>query len=461
MRKEIVDEIGHPAVALYDTVIVGAGIAGLSAARLLARDGRSVLVLEARDRIGGRVWTSRSDGDVLDLGASWIHGVDGNPLADAVAAYGIDTTEFTVGSYQPDGRPIAYYSPDATRLGDESVALFASDVHAFGERYAGVASRADPRTSFGEVAEAVFAQLDWDDNRIDRVREFVRHRTEEQAGAWIDELDAHGLDDDAIEGDEVVFPHGYDELALRLADGLDIRLEHVVTQVRWSRNAGVTIVTDRGTFTAARAVITVPVGVLKSSEFVFDPPLPDRIADALEGLEMNAFEKVFLRFPRMFWDEDVYAIRRQGETARWWHSWYDVTPLQGPPTLLTFAAGPSAQETRTWSDSRIAESVLEALREIYGDRVLTPDRVHVTRWQDDRYSRGSYSYMTVGSHASDHDALAAPVDGVLHLAGEATWTDDPATVTAALCSGHRAAEHILGRAVQFHEIWESPESESN
>ena len=164
---------------------------------------------------------------------------------------------------------------------------------------------------------------------------------------------------------------------------------------------------------------------------------------------MNNFEKVFLRFPTRFWDENVYAIRQQGGAGKWWHSWYDLTDLHGVPRLLTFAAGPSALETRTWSDDEIAASVLDALRGLYGDRVEQPDDVLVTRWQDDPYSHGSYAYMTPGSMPEDHDLLATPVENVLHFAGEATWTDDPATVTAALRSGHRAAEKILGVALPF------------
>ena len=86
-----------------DTIVIGAGMAGLTAARLLARAGRRVVVLEARDRVGGRVWTERGDGLVTDLGASWIHGVTGSPVAEAAEAFGMRTVEFTVGGYQPDG----------------------------------------------------------------------------------------------------------------------------------------------------------------------------------------------------------------------------------------------------------------------------------------------------------------------------------------------------------------------
>ncbi|MFI8566046.1 flavin monoamine oxidase family protein [Rhodococcus sp. NPDC078407] len=437
----------------FDTIVVGAGISGSTAARILQRAGQRVAVLEARDRVGGRVWTVSTDvEDTQDVGASWVHGIDNNPLADAVRAFGIRTTEFTVGSYQPDGRPIAYYSPTGTRLSESAAARFAADVHDFDARFARVIAESPPLTSFGDAVEATLTELDWDNDRLDRVREFLAHRAEEQLGVAQGDLDAHGLDDDAIDGDEVVFPDGYGELAACLAEGLDVRLEHVVTQVRWDPD-GVALRIGSQWFSADRAVVTVPVGVLKSSDFVIEPPLPEPVSGALDRLAMNAFEKVFLQFPIKFWDENVYAIRRQGEAGRWWHSWYDVT-LDGHPTLLTFAAGPCAQQTREWSDERISDSVLEALRGVYGHRVVPPDSVYVTRWQDDPFSYGSYSYMTVGSRSRDHDDLATPIGGVLHLAGEATWTDDPATVTAAMKSGHRVAERILERSVPFGEIWE-------
>ena len=168
---------------------------------------------------------------------------------------------------------------------------------------------------------------------------------------------------------------------------------------------------------------------------------------------MNAFEKVFLRFPEQFWPEGVYALRRQGEAADEWHSWYDLTRLHDEPTLLTFAAGPWAREIRGWSDERIVASVMDALRGIFGEGIPQPVASLVTRWQDDPYTLGSYAYMTVGSETADHDAIATPLaGGALQLAGEATWTDDPATVTAALMSGMRAASRILGREIRVAEL---------
>lgn len=435
-----------------DTLIVGAGISGLTAARLLADAGRGVVVLEARDRIGGRVHTSRVDGRITDLGASWIHGIDDGPVWAATQDLGMRAAEFTVGSYQAGGRPIAYYGPDGVRLSDEQAAAFVEDVRSVDERLAVLLASVAPGTSYAELADRALGAVDWTPDRIERVREFLQHRTEEQYGVWIADMDAHGLDDDQTNGDEVVFADGYDQLATGLAIGLDIRLGEVVTRIDWS-TGGARVSTAGLSLDARHVVVTVPVGVLQSDDLVISPALPAPTTAALSNLAMNDFEKVFLRFDERFWDPDVYAVRRQGPAARWWHSFYDLTRLHGEPTLLTFAAGPCAQAVRSWSDDQIAHSVLSSLREIYGDSVSSPDHVDVTRWRDDEFAKGSYAYLRVGGSPADHDTLATPIgDGVLQLAGEATWTDDPATVTAAMCSGQRAAADILGRAAPYSRM---------
>jgi monoamine oxidase len=436
----------------FDTIVIGAGIAGLTTARLLARSGRNVVVLEARERIGGRVLTDRSHGLITDLGASWIHGVTGSPVAAAAAAFGMPMMEFTVGGYQPASRPIAYYGPSGERLSDAAVRRFVDDLDAIDVALARVIADSKADASYRDVTETALDAQRWDHERALRVREFLEHRAEEQYGVQRDQLAAHGLDDDSIDGDEVVFPDGYDELAARLATGLDIRLGHVVSRVAWSAH-GATVSSGSTTATSDDVVVTVPVGVLRSGDFAIEPALPEPQASALRRLKMNAFEKVVLRFPTKFWDDGVYAIRQQGPEGSWWHSWYDLTRLHGTPTLLTFLSGEAAVQTRGWSDDRIAESALAQLRRLYGARVEQPTQVHVTAWQDDPFAQGSYAYMTVGSNTSDHDDLANPVGGVLHIAGEATWTDDPATVPAAMLSGHRAASRILQREVPIEDLW--------
>lgn len=436
----------------FDIVVVGAGIAGLSAARLLARAGRRVVVVEARDRVGGRVHSQHDGHRITDRGASWIHGIDDSPVEAAARAFGMPMAEFTVGGYQPDSRPLAYFGPAGERLTVDEVRSFADDVRALNVDLVGVIAAAAPDASYADVVEQALAARGWSEERAQRVREYNGRRAEEQYGVHISALGAHGLDDDTVNGDEVVFPRGYDELATNLARGLDVRLERVVSAISW-REGAVTVTTDRGEFRGAAAIVTLPIGVMQSGDITIDPPLPDTHQRVLGLLASNAFEKVVLRFAERFWDAGVYGIRQFGDEGVWWHSWYDLGRIHDEAALLTFAAGPAAVATRHWSDEQIAASTLAQLRRLYGDAVPEPESVVVTRWQDDPYSRGSYSYMKPGSVGPDHDELAIPIGGVLHLAGEATWGDDPATVPGAMLSGHRAAENVLARAVPIEDLW--------
>jgi hypothetical protein len=210
-----------------DVIVVGAGIAGLATARALALRGASVVVLEARDRIGGRTWTDDALGVPVDLGASWIHGVDGNPLWSLAAAFDIETVEFTVGSFQFDGRPIAWHDPSGARLADVPSGAFLADLHTVDELLPAAVDAAAPGTSYADVVASVVESLGWGDGRALRVEEYMAHRSEDLCGAPVTDLDAHGLDEEHVAGDEVVFPRGYGQYAIALAAGLDVRTEAV------------------------------------------------------------------------------------------------------------------------------------------------------------------------------------------------------------------------------------------
>ncbi|MER6531560.1 NAD(P)/FAD-dependent oxidoreductase [Streptomyces sp. NPDC001508] len=436
---------------MMDTIVVGAGIAGITAARLLHAAGHRVVVLEASDRVGGRMWTDRTAGFCVDRGASWIHGLTGNPLTELVTALDMETREFTVGSFQAGGRPIADYDESGRLLDDDATRQWTSDVDTADNLFQLTVAASGHDESYATAAERALAATGWEPERAERIRVFYRHRTEEQCGAEIEQVAAHALDEDTIEGDEVIFPGGYDVLPRTLAEGLDVRLETTVTAITRSAT-GVRVDTENESFEATHVIVTVPLGVLKSGAIDFTPALPDAVAGPIARLGMGVFNKVFLQFPEQFWQNDVYAIRQHGRASVPWHSWYDVSVVSGKPMLLTFAGGAWGREIEQKTDDEVVSSVLSSLRTMYGDSVPEPVAHWITRWGSEPLALGSYSYVAVGSSHDDHDAMAGPVDGVLHFAGEATWGRDPATVHGALNSGHRAAERILGSPISLAEL---------
>lgn len=438
-------------MSTFDTIVIGAGMSGLTSARMLADAGQRVAVLEGRDRIGGRMHTDRSAGFPVDRGASWIHGIEDSPLWDLVHALRIPAIEYTVGSFQVGGRPIENFDGAGRAMDEAETTQWVADVELADRLLVEEIAASSPGDTYLDVTERALDRSGLDPERVDDIREFFRHRVEEQCGAWIGDLDAHGLDEDAIDGDEVIFPRGYDELPHRVGAGLDVRLGTTVTRVTRSAD-GVVVHAGDAEYAAARAIVTVPLGVLKAGVIAFEPPLPDAVAGPISRLGMGVFNKVFIQFPERFWDEESYVLRALGEAGEHWHSWYDVSAVSGLPTLLTFAAGPFGRRMQDLPDDEVVADVVRALRVLYGDAVGEPRAHWITHWGDDEFSFGSYSHLALGSTHHDHDDLAGPVDDVLHFAGEATWGDEPATVGAAFYSGHRAAERILERSVDLADF---------
>lgn len=429
-----------------DVIVVGAGVSGLAAARALALDGQRVVVLEARDRIGGRTWTDTALGVPVDLGASWIHGVDGNPLWALAPRFGIETVEFTVGSFQFDGRPIAWHGPSGAPLSEASTSAFVADLHTVDAALDSVVAHAPPPSTYAAAVDTVLRSLQWQGDRAARVREYMAHRSEDLCGAPVTVLDAHGLEEEHVPGDEVVFPGGYAQYAAALADGLDVRLSTVVRSVTQSTTGVAVGLADGSTITADDVVVTVPLGVLQAGDVTFDPPLSETVTGAMGRLGMGVYDKVFLRFPERFWGGS-WVVRQQGPAGVDWHSWYDMSRVTGAPVLAALVGGTGARRLETLPDAMIVDEGIGGLRRMFGPSVPESEAFRITRWADDPFARGSYSYLHVGASPDDHDRLGAP-SGRVQLAGEATWGNDPATVHGALLSGLRAAGRLLGTEVE-------------
>jgi monoamine oxidase len=409
-------------------IVVGAGVSGLAAAQHLREAGAEVKVLEARDRIGGRIWTDRGSGSAVDLGASWLHGPDGNPLRRMVEKLGMKRA---VTRYDRFGAWDASASP-AKRLSDGEV-----------RRLEGVLAKVmEELPERGSLADALCRAADElrlspQDRRLLSLA--VSMEVGNEFGEAPDRLDARFFGEAAEpQGDDWLFLDGYDALPHHLAEGLDISLSTAVTRV--SADGGrVRVETPRGPQTADAAIISVPLALLKERALTIDP-WPARCQEAVERLGVGVLSKTFLEFPREFWPDDLHAFGRMTEGL---HPWSSFIPIPGKPLLLGLNFGAMARELEAQSPDDQAAEMTEALRSIFGSAVPEPVRPHVSAWSLDPWALGSYSLLAPGASAADYRALSQPLAPNLALAGEHTTAEHPSTVHGAYISGLRAAGQLL------------------
>lgn len=421
-------------------IVIGAGIAGLTVARLLLAYDIDVVILEARDRIGGRIHTVDLAGAPVDLGAAWIHGRSGNPVAAIADAYGVATRPHP---YEPialwdavEGRFASEDELDAAlareegllaaipslqaKLGDSASMQAAIDAHL-------AALALDPRAERHArlILEQYVIEVDYGGPAA---------RT---SLAIFDEDEFYGADDHVIVG-------AYRSLLAPLAKGLDIRLSSPVARVAYDANE-VRVETATGeVLTADRAIVTVPLGVLQAGAIAFDPSLPAAKREAIARLEMGSLEKVILRWDTAFWPDVADAAwLHLGKTRGDFPLILDLSAIAGAPTLALIHGGSRAREALdTLDGDALVADALAALGAVLGVTIPAPVAAHVTRWRSDPYSRGSYSFPALGQSLDDFDVLAAPVGDRVLFAGEATARTTFGTVHGAVLSALREAQRL-------------------
>jgi monoamine oxidase len=423
-----------------DGIVIGAGISGLAAARYLSDHGEDVLILEARDRIGGRIWTSGRWADApADMGASWIHGVTGNPitaLATQAHAKTVVTDNNSTTYYLPGGSLATGAQVQAINGWTSKAASALSAYQNKGNVDASLRSVVQKAVGWNSLSDYNKALLGYDLNDYEH----------EYSGS-VDQMSAWEFDSDAdLKGGDVLFPQGYHQVTDLVAAGLSVQTGQAVRRVDWD-STGVTVTTDKAIFQAGYVVVTLPLGVLQSGAVVFGPGLPAAKRTAISRLGMGVLNKCYLRFPTKFWpDTDwlgyVPAVDKYGQ----WAQWINFTRANGKPVLLGFNAADFGRTIESWSDTQIVDSAMNTLRTIYGNGIPAPIDYQITRWASDPYALGSYSYHPIGSTPTMRDQLAAAVGDRVYFAGEATHRTSFATVHGGYLSGIRAAKEVLALA---------------
>jgi len=412
-----------------DVIVIGAGISGLAAARMLADAGARVVVLEASNRIGGRIHTDRSLGLPVEVGAGWIHGPDGNPISDLADNAGLETfltDDESLEVLRADGAPVS----DADVVaGEARLARLAATIEEAVDADMAM-SEAIRRFGAGELDDPLMRWM------LSAYLEFL-------TGGPIDDISASMWDeDDGFAGADVILPAGYDQILPLLANSLDIRFGKMVQSIAYGSD-GVTVTTSNGALQANHLICTLPIGVLKAGSVTFDPSLPNAHQHAIQALGLGQVTKLALRFDAPFWPQDLQYFGVTTEPMGRWPYFMNTMTYDDVPLIMGVSLGSYASIADAMSAEDAAADMMDVLRGVFGTDIPEPTGILKSAWSRDPLALGAYSFAKVGALPDDFNRFAEPV-GPLHFAGEHTKFDYHGNVHGAYLSGLRAAEAILG-----------------
>ncbi|GKV00270.1 hypothetical protein SLEP1_g12988 [Rubroshorea leprosula] len=441
-------------------IVIGGGISGLAAARILHDASFKVILLESRDRIGGRIHTDYSFGCPVDMGASWLHGVcNENPLAPLIRSLGLTL-------YRTSGDDSVLYDHDlesymlfdmAGHKVPQQIVIEVEDV--FKRILKETEKVRDEHTNDMSVLQAISIVLDKhpelrQEGLAYEVLQWYICRMEAWFAADADMISLKCWDQERVlSGGHGLMLQGYDPVIKSLAKDIDIRLNSRVARISNGCNKVVIMVEDGMSFVANAAIITVPLGILKANLIQFEPKLPEWKVSAISDIGVGNENKIALRFDKVFWP-NVELLGTVAPTSYTCGYFLNLHKATGHPVLVYMAAGRFAYDLEKQSDESAVNLVMLQLKKMFPD-ATEPVQYLVSHWGTDPNSLGSYSYDPVGLTADLYERLRAPL-GNLFFGGEAASVDHQGSVHGAYSAGVMAAEncqmHLLQRLGNLEKL---------
>lgn len=421
------EEVVHPNDKTV--IVIGAGISGLAAAQKLKEKGFNVIVLESQNKVGGRLRTNRSLGIAFDEGASWIHGINGNPITTLAQTAGMDTFE-TVDDQADSCYDMGGVLRNAAAYGKAEKELYT------------ILDTMMKHGSAGQSFETVFNSL-YPEKTKDRLWRFLLSTYVTFDTGDLNKLSSTLYNEgEEFGGIEKMATNGYDTIPNYLAKGLTIQLNQRVSKIDYS-NPKIKV-THNGTESEADyIVVTVPLGVLKANTIQFTPALTSAKQTAIQKVGMNCVNKFLLTWNTAFWGNTHY-ICYTPESKDKFNYFVNINKFNpSANALMTFAYADYARQTETMTDAQVIGEIMLHLKDIYGSGIPTPVNMVRTQWQTNENSFGAYSYTAVGTEMRHFNDLAQSIDNKVFFAGEHTHIDYFSTAHGAYLSGLREAEKII------------------
>lgn len=441
-------------------VVVGAGFAGIGAARTLSEQGYNVEVVEARDRVGGRAYTADLGGDAVDLGAAWLHDSRGNMLFDVVKELNVPNVNSNFsdalvtdvdGAENPQAK-LEYDSDQASALIEEVLTTPYLKWQAY--QYLGISA---PKVSVEDAFKPMMASLP------PMVACALQGLVETQNAVTPDKVhavvemglvgtDPFGQKEDAPEerglpAFEVLLPNGMGTFAATLADDLNISLNEPVSAIEWS-DTGATVTTNKRSIEADAVIVTVSAGLLKAGKIQFgEGGLPASHKAALDSFGMGVLNKVVLRYPDgTDWNREYDFFNYCGDAPV--HFSVNALKLFDRPLVIGLCGGQKSLDIETADDAALVAGLHAAHQAAIGQTLPDPVDYVITRWRQDEWALGSYSYPNMSTSGYETEALRAPIGGRVLLSGEALSVNKAGTVNGAFFDGVRAANLLISSGNQ-------------
>lgn len=422
-------------------LIIGAGIAGIACARKLQENGKKVIVLEAKSSIGGRINSKKIDSDIFDLGASWIHGIDDNPIWAITQENDIETTIFNYNNSQ-------YFHKNGTLFSEKEVQEFEFYIDKIEE----MLSQTQKISALDAIKEIIFSLPylgnSFSENYLKKLLlSFFERIANDPFATNLDLLSSNYKNYEGyFQGNEVVFPQGYYQVVKSISKNTEIKLNIDVKTITYNNDYVEIIDSNDNFYTGSRVVVTVPLGILKKNHIEFRPPLSSDYIHSIQEIGFGSFNKVFFELEQPL----PFRLKSSVENISdfYWNDTdcfniLDLSKIYQKPTYLMLFGGDKSNFIDNSTDIEVSDFIFNSLQKQFDRIPNKPKKIIVTRWGVDPYSYGSFSFPSL-NHTDDLiKILHKPIRKLIFFAGEHCSLKYAGTVHGAYLSGCEVAEKIL------------------